>query len=128
MCGITGIVSSKAADYIQRMTDAIAHRGPDDTGVFIDQNVAFGHQRLSILDLSEKGHQPMISENGRYVIIFNGEIYNHWEIRKNLAGKYPFRSSSDTETILYGYIEYKKELFNKLNGIFAFAIYDNQTN
>jgi asparagine synthase (glutamine-hydrolysing) len=128
MCGITGIVSSKAADYIQRMTDAIAHRGPDDTGVFINQNVAFGHQRLSILDLSEKGHQPMISANGRYVIIFNGEIYNHREIRKNLESRYLFRSGSDTETILYGYSEYGKELFNLLNGIFAIAIYDNQTN
>jgi asparagine synthase (glutamine-hydrolysing) len=70
----------------------------------------------------------MISANGRYIIIFNGEIYNHWEIRKKLEGKYLFKSSSDTETILYGYIEYKKELFNQLNGIFAIAIYDNQTN
>ena len=128
MCGITGIVSSKASDYIQKMTDVLVHRGPDDTGIFINHNVAFGHQRLSILDLSENGHQPMISANGRYIIIFNGEIYNHWEIRKKLEGKYLFKSSSDTETILYGYIEYKKELFNQLNGIFAIAIYDNQTN
>ena len=109
MCGITGIVSSKASDYIQKMTDVLVHRGPDDTGIFINHNVAFGHQRLSILDLSENGHQPMISANGRYIIIFNGEIYNHWEIRKKLEGKYLFKSSSDTETILYGYIEYKKE-------------------
>ncbi len=127
MCGLTGIVSPKASTYIQKMTDAIVHRGPDDTGIFINQNVAFGHQRLSILDLSKNGHQPMISTDGRYVIVFNGEIYNHREIRKKIEGKFLFRSSSDTETILYGYIEYKKELFNQLNGIFALAIYDNQT-
>lgn len=76
MCGITGIISIDAAKYIQGMTDAIAHRGPDDQGIFIDSNVALGHRRLSILDLSANGHQPMISADERYVIIYNGEIYN----------------------------------------------------
>ncbi len=110
------------------MTDAIAHRGPDDEGIFIDENIAFGHRRLSILDLSANGHQPMISADGRYILIFNGEIYNHNEIREKLKDKYPFKSSSDTETILYGFAEFGTELFNQLNGIFAFAIYDKQKN
>ena len=127
MCGITGIISKDAAKHIQSMTDIISHRGPDDQGVFIDSNFAFGHRRLSILDLSANGHQPMISLDGRYVLIFNGEIYNHWEIREKIIDKYPFKSTSDTETILYGFEEYGVDLFNQLNGIFALAIYDKQS-
>ena len=109
------------------MTMAIAHRGPDDEGFFIDSNIAIGHRRLSILDLSENGHQPMISYDGRYIISFNGEIYNHNILRCELIEKYIFKSTSDTETLLYGFIEYGVDLFNKLNGIFALAIYDKET-
>jgi asparagine synthase (glutamine-hydrolysing) len=126
MCGIVGIISDKASLFVQDMTTAIAHRGPDDEGIFIEGNMAFGHRRLSILDLSYNGHQPMISDDGRFVIIFNGEIYNHMDIRREINGKYPFKSTSDTETLLYGFAEYGKELFNKLDGIFAFAIYDRE--
>ena len=128
MCGITGIISPDASIYIQKMTDAIAHRGPDDDGIFSEGNVAFGHVRLSILDLSVNGHQPMISEDGRFILVFNGEIYNHWDIREKIKDKYSFKSTSDTETILYGFIEYGVGLFSKLNGIFAFSIYDKQKN
>lgn len=128
MCGITGIISPHASTYIQEMTDAIAHRGPDDIGFFNEGHIAFGHRRLSILDLSANGHQPMASEDGRYVLVFNGEIYNHEEIREKIKNKYPFKSTSDTETILYGFAEFGMELFNQLNGIFAFAIYDKQEN
>lgn len=126
MCGITGLISPKASSYIQQMTDAIAHRGPDDEGIYIDGDIALGHRRLSILDLSAHGHQPMLSEDGRYILVFNGEIYNHWEIREKIKDKYQFKSTSDTETILYGFAEFGIELFNMLNGIFAFSIYDKQ--
>ncbi len=121
MCGIVGSVNiSHSLDL-----DVIGHRGPDDRGFYEDKNLKLGHVRLSILDLSERGHQPFISQDGRYVIIFNGEIYNHWEIRETLIKKgYEFLSTSDTETILIGFIEYGVDIIPMLNGIFAFCIYD----
>ncbi len=127
MCGIAGIISDKSELYIKSMTDAIAHRGPDDFGYSQFKNLALGHRRLSIQDLSSNGHQPMQSQDGRYVLVFNGEIYNHWDIRKDIEHKYPFKSHSDTETILYGFEEYGVELFNRLNGIFVFAILDKES-
>lgn len=127
MCGLTGILHPNHNDIIIDMTEAIAHRGPDDFGYFSSENISLGHRRLSIQDLSSNGHQPMSTEDNRYCIVFNGEIYNHFEIREGLKDKYTFKSSSDTETILYGYSEYGVELFNKLNGIFAIAIYDSFT-
>jgi asparagine synthase (glutamine-hydrolysing) len=127
MCGITGIVSQTCLSFIEESTAAIAHRGPDDFGIYQDDYVAFGHRRLAIQDLSANGHQPMFTADKRFCIVFNGEIYNHWEIREPLKEKYDFKSSSDTETILYGYLEYGEAIFAKLNGIFALAIYDTQT-
>ncbi|TAM97758.1 MAG: asparagine synthase (glutamine-hydrolyzing) [Chitinophagaceae bacterium] len=125
MCGIVGCIGPNETGYIGKMASAIAYRGPDDAGFYHDEDLALGHRRLSILDLSENGHQPMFSADGNYVIIFNGEIYNHPDIRKELVNLgYQFHSTSDTETLLYGYIHYKEEILNKLNGIFAFAIYD----
>ncbi|HHH53987.1 MAG TPA: asparagine synthase (glutamine-hydrolyzing) [Bacteroidetes bacterium] len=124
MCGIIGSVSLHSSRFIEKATVAISHRGPDDTGIFVEGNLALGHQRLSILDLSAKGHQPMISENKNLVIIYNGEIYNHLELRAKIGDAYRFESHSDTETILAGYQKYGTDLFNMLNGIFAFAIYD----
>jgi asparagine synthase (glutamine-hydrolysing) len=127
MCGITGIISKSASYFIEKSTLAIAHRGPDDFGIFQDEYVALGHRRLAIQDLSANGHQPMFSNDQRFCIIFNGEIYNHWEIRKTLEHQYPFKSHSDTETILYGYLAYGENIFKMLNGIFALAIYDTIT-
>jgi len=127
MCGIAGIIDPGHKEIIGRMTSLIAHRGPDDEGFFSDEHISFGHRRLSIQDLSQNGHQPMLTDDDRYLIILNGEIYNHFDIRRNLSDKYTFRSTSDTETILYGYVEYGMELFNMLNGIFALAIYDTHT-
>ena len=129
MCGITGIISNK--DIQKRIVDAnaiIHHRGPDDTGYFMYNNVALGHQRLSILDLSERGHQPMLSNDGNLVIAYNGEIYNHLEIREKIGDSYSFKSNTDTETILAGYQKYGTDLFGMLNGIFAFAILDKSKN
>jgi asparagine synthase (glutamine-hydrolysing) len=126
MCGIIGIIARYDAKF-KKSIDLIAHRGPDSTGYYIQENLLLGHTRLSIQDLSEKGNQPMYSADGRYVIIFNGEIYNHNQIRQELLPDIPFKSSGDTETVLYGFIKYGHEILNKLNGIFAFAVYDKQT-
>jgi asparagine synthase (glutamine-hydrolysing) len=123
MCGIIGAIGYKDLDS-KSILSTIGHRGPDSQGFFAEQNIFLGHVRLSILDLSDLGSQPMIDSSGRYVMIFNGEIYNHLEIRQKLGNKYSFLSSSDTETLLYGYIEYGEAILQLLNGIFAFAVFD----
>ncbi len=127
MCGIAGIISKNNNSIIDDCLQRIAHRGPDDNGTFQDNFIALGQRRLSIQDLSSNGHQPMFTQDKRYCIIFNGEIYNHWEIRKLLEAKYTFKSRSDTETLLYGFVEFGEEIFSQLNGIFAFVIYDTFT-
>ena len=119
MCGILGIINNDPRESIYKGLERIKHRGPDDSGTFFDGKVGLAHQRLSILDLSANGHQPMLDSGENLVIIFNGEIYNHLEIRRDLAVKYDFNSSSDTETILYGFKEYGTDIFAKLNGIFS---------
>ncbi len=124
MCGIVGIISQNTDQLLAPALARIGHRGPDSSGMYIDQNLGLGHARLAIQDVSENGHQPMVSSCGNYVLIYNGEIYNHQEIRSKLNGKYSFQSHSDTETLLYAYIEYGREVLTQLNGIFAFAIYD----
>jgi len=130
MCGIVGEIAFgkiKESDItiIKQMADAIKHRGPDSDGYCYDENIAFGHRRLSILDISSNANQPMISNDGNLVIVFNGEIYNFQEIRKKLESKYKFKTDhSDTETILYAYKEWGIECIHKFNGFFAFAIYD----
>ena len=129
MCGIVGIVDKKEFHQIFELMKLISHRGPDDSGVFCEDGVAFGHLRLSIVDLSPLGHQPMISLDGNYIIIYNGEIYNHLELKDDLLEKgYVFNGKSDTETLLNGFVEYGVDVLNKLNGIFAFAIYCKKTN
>src|SRR5690606_13103952 len=130
MCGIFGAINShieqKQAEDVLKL---IAHRGPDDRDIYHQDKVLFGHVRLSIQDLSIKGHQPMHSADGRYTIIFNGEIYNHWEVRDILIEQgYSFISGSDTETLLYAYIAWGKDCLQRLNGIFAFAIHDKNEN
>ena len=126
MCGITGTYGGNTA-LIKKACEAIKHRGPDDSGFFINNqlNIALGHQRLSILDLTIMGHQPMISEDGNVVIVFNGEIYNFIELKTELEKVgYNFKGHSDTEVLLSLYLQYGKEMLSKLNGIFAFAILD----
>ena len=100
MCGIIGIVNDHAAKIITQCNAKISHRGPDSKGEYRDGKLALGHQRLSIQDLSPNGHQPMISADGNYVIIFNGEIYNHAEIRESFKDKYPFKSTSDRKSVV----------------------------
>jgi len=121
MCGIAGF-SWENPELIQKMTDQIAHRGPDAQGHFI-QEISLGHRRLSILDLSEKGKQPMLFDD--LVITFNGEIYNYEEIKKELTEKdHTFVSDSDTEVILHAYQEWGTNFVNKMNGMWAFCIFD----
>ena len=131
MCGIAGIINFTdelvKEDMLYRMGEAIKHRGPDDSGVWTNGKVGFAHQRLSIIDTSKDGHQPMHSSDKRYSIIFNGEIYNHNEFRAELKAKgFNFKSTSDTEVLLYMYMTYGASMLHRLNGMFAFAIWDEQ--
>jgi len=127
MCGILGIVSVESKFLDVEILDSISHRGPDYQHYFKEQSVYLGHTRLSIQDLSENGNQPMYSADGRYVIVFNGEIYNHAEIRSTFLSDVNFKSTGDTETILYAYISLGEKVFDILNGIFAFSIFDRKS-
>ncbi|HKR04619.1 MAG TPA: asparagine synthase (glutamine-hydrolyzing), partial [Bacteroidia bacterium] len=132
MCGINGFFNYSGSvlhdeySLIEKMNAALSHRGPDDSGRWADKQnkIYFGHLRLSIIDLSPTGHQPMISESGN-AIVFNGEIYNYQEI-KNTIRDFQFKSKSDTEVLLYLYEKYGQDCLKFLNGMFAFAIWDNQ--
>mgnify|MGYP001038370886 CR=1 FL=1 len=126
MCGINGF-NFQDQDLINAMVKKTNHRGPDDSGIFSDANISLGHNRLSIIDLSLAGHQPMISPDNNLVIIYNGEIYNFQEIKKELEAKGRiFKSKTDTEVILLGFQEWGVKVFEKLNGIFALAIWDKK--
>ncbi|MEZ4933746.1 MAG: asparagine synthase (glutamine-hydrolyzing) [Saprospiraceae bacterium] len=126
MCGIAGVISEKNnldKSIIQNMTDALAHRGPDAGAIYQDGKAALGHRRLSIIDLSELSNQPMLSHDGRYIIVFNGELYNFKEVKKEI-NNYPFKSSGDSEVILAAYIKWGVDCLRRFNGMFAFAIWD----
>ena len=128
MCGIAGILNRKEfvqPEQIKRMTDSMSHRGPDAEGFFVDRELAFGHRRLSIIDLSEAANQPFEDDTGRYVIVFNGEIYNYAEIKPSLSD-YPFRTNGDTEVILAGYIKWGAGCLYRLRGMFTIVIWDKQ--
>ena len=124
MCGIAGFVGKEKnmKKVLKGMTDRIKHRGPDAEGFFVRGNVALGQRRLSIIDI-EGGKQPMFSKDGNLVVVFNGEIYNYKELKKELK-EYPFQTDSDTEVLLYGYEKWGTDLPNHLRGMFAFALYD----
>lgn len=129
MCGIVGLVTKKEKENtIRLMSDRIKHRGPDGDGYFIDGDVALGHRRLSIIDLST-GDQPMFNEDGSVVTVFNGEIYNYQELKEELiALGHDFKTKSDTEVLVHGYEEWHTDLPKHLRGMFAFAIYDKNKN
>jgi asparagine synthase (glutamine-hydrolysing) len=124
MCGINGF-NFNNRELIEKMNKKIWHRGPDGEGVYIDDNISLGHRRLSIIDLSENGKQPMFNENKSLCLIFNGEIYNFEEIRNSLKEKgHRFFSNTDSEVILHLFEDHKEDCVKFLNGIFAFAIWD----
>ena len=129
MCGFVGYINKEKdkKDNIKKMADLIAHRGPDSEGYYCDENIALGFRRLSIIDL-EGGSQPIYNEDNTKIIVFNGEIYNFQELKKDLIKKkHKFKTNTDTEVILHGYEEYKEKILDKLRGMFAFAIYDKET-
>lgn len=131
MCGIAGIfnfdTSLVAKDSIEKMIEAIDYRGPDDKGYYVEDSIGLGHCRLSIIDLSEAGHQPMADKDESLWIIYNGEIYNYVELREELKKLgYRFKSHSDTEVVLYSYKEWGVNGLNKLNGMWAFAIWNTK--
>ncbi len=129
MCGIAGIIGLKdkevANQKISLMTESLKHRGPDATGVFVDDEIALGHLRLSIIDLSESANQPFFDATNRYSIVYNGEIYNFRDVKKSLP-EYSFRTDSDTEVILAAFQKYGADCLSLLNGMFAFAIWDRE--
>jgi asparagine synthase (glutamine-hydrolysing) len=130
MCGINGILHlqlQKKVDerILTKMRDSLEHRGPDDKGLFIENNIGLGHRRLSILDVSLAGHQPFLSEDGRYVLVYNGEIYNFKEFYPELKSNgFDIRTTSDTEVLMKLFQLHGLKMLNRLNGMFAFAIWD----
>jgi asparagine synthase (glutamine-hydrolysing) len=133
MCGILGQVNfktvSKNQDKFQKSLNLQEHRGPDDSDIYVDDKIIFGHRRLSIIDLDSHAKQPMVSSCENFVLVFNGEIYNYLEIKKNLLKKnYTFNTSSDTEVLLNSFIEYGIDCIKQFIGMFAFSIYDKKKN
>ncbi len=133
MCGICGIINlnGKVAEELNLhpMMKAMKHRGPDDEGTFSEGAVSLGFVRLSIIDLSQSGHQPMLSDDGKYVMVFNGEIYNYIEIREELKLRgYKFKTKTDSEVLLKSFIEWGPECLNRFNGMWAFVIYNRNDN
>ncbi|MDH3999527.1 MAG: asparagine synthase (glutamine-hydrolyzing), partial [Desulfuromonadales bacterium] len=131
MCGIAGIFNLNGEPVsvvnLRRMTDSIVHRGPDGEGFFVDSYIGLGHRRLAIIDLSPAGHQPMQTVDGRYVLSYNGEVYNYQELRLELeALGYTFRSRTDSEVVLYALAEWGEKALDRFNGMFAFAFYDKE--
>ena len=125
MCGINGF-NFKDEPLLRQMLEQTKHRGPDDQGAWFDDHVSLGHNRLSIIDLSPAGHQPMKSIDGHLAITYNGELYNYRELRAELKGSYPFRTKTDTEVILAAYQKWGQGCVKKFNGMFALAIWDQE--
>src|SRR2546425_2325829 len=134
MCGIAGLITHNPETRIGAMLSVIEHRGRDDEGIWTslpidaeERRVCFGHRRLSIIDTSSAGHQPMPTRDGRLVVILNGEIYNYRELREQLATKgHRFRTQTDTEVLLAAWAEWGEECLPRLNGMFAFALWDHK--
>jgi asparagine synthase (glutamine-hydrolysing) len=133
MCGIVGKIHhdpGRPVDWsqIEQMAQSVGHRGPDDQGVWVEGNVGLGHRRLSIIDLSVNGRNPMCNEDGSTWIVFNGEVYNFQELRRELEGRgHRFKSRTDTEVVLHGYEEWGAECVQRFRGMFAFAIWNSET-
>lgn len=131
MCGIAGIVNINHRDpqhnAIQAMINAVAHRGPDAEGKYVEEQIAFGHRRLAIIDLKESANQPMWDFTHRYMLVLNGEIYNYQDVKTEITD-YPFQTESDTEVIIAAYLKWGPHCLQKFNGMFAFALWDSHIN
>ena len=124
MCGIAGCIGDTDNETVNRMLDALPHRGPNDRGIHECQNMVFGHTRLSIVDVA-MGHQPILANGGSAGIICNGEIYNFRELRKALTPEFCFKTKSDSEVILHSYQKKGPECVKDLHGMFAFAVWES---
>ena len=129
MCGITGLININnepvSPIVLKKMTDSILHRGPDGEGHWVEGNVGIGHRRLAIIDISPAGHQPMINATNRYLLSYNGEVYNFRELRTELESKgHWFRSKTDSEVVLNALVEWGAKALDKFNGMFALAFWD----
>ena len=128
MCGINGIIGFSnehdARERVQRMNDCLAHRGPDAEGLWSNHFAALGHRRLSIIDTSAAGNQPFFSEDKKLIIVFNGEIYNYIELKKELESEFEFKTGSDTEVMLVAYQKWGIACIEHFLGMFAFALWD----
>ena len=132
MCGIVGLVNFDkkpvGEELLSRMVSSISHRGPDGNGTWCVSNVGLGHSRLSIIDLSINASQPFVSSDGRYIMSYNGEVYNYAHLRRELINRgYSFKSTSDSEVVLYSYVEWGSKCLDKFNGMFALSIFDQKT-
>lgn len=129
MCGINGLFNLNgkpvSKEVVEKMNNILAYRGPDAEGIYHNNNITLGHRRLSIIDLDQNNNQPLYSEDKRYAIVYNGEIYNYKEIKSQLTGEFKFKTEGDTEVLLAAYIKYGANALRMLNGMFAFAIWDN---
>lgn len=132
MCGILGQINKNGEidkQEFKSMLATLQNRGPDDQGIFYDENVALGHQRLSVIDLSQRAKQPMANEDGNVVLVFNGEIYNYKELQKEIGDGHVWKSDSDSEVLIHGYEKWGvEELLSKIEGMFSFAIFDKKEN
>ena len=132
MCGITGIIAANMIGqmhmiHLVRATETLAQRGPDHQDFYTEDFAGLGHRRLSVIDTGYEANQPIVDTSGRYVIVYNGEVYNFKALKQGLESKgYSFKTNSDTEVVLTMYIEYKEKSFEKLNGFFSLAIYDKE--
>ena len=130
MCAIIGVLGEKlpSEGQFKKARDIMTHRGPDDAGIYysLEEGVALGHRRLSIIDLSRDGHQPFISADGRFVLTYNGEIYNYLELKEELRGKYNFKTKTDIEVLLAAYVVWGEKCLERFNGMFAFALWDKK--
>ncbi len=130
MCGIIGVIGDKlpSQKIIEKARDSIRHRGPDDFGVYYnrEERASLAHRRLSIIDLSSAGHQPFLSNDGRYVLVYNGEIYNYLELKEELKDSYDFKTKTDTEVLIASYSVWGEKCLEKFNGMFTFAIWDKK--
>ena len=130
MCGFIAIFNNKKINFndedFSTLLKSIIHRGPNNTGIFREENIAMGLNRLSIQDLGEAANQPMLSQNGRYIIVFNGEIYNYKKLKNDYFKNFKFKTNSDTEVLLEGFVKYGKFFFELLCGMWSVVIYDKE--